>query len=85
MLDISLLIRSQRSSTHTFAERLKYIATVLRVYKKACQDGMTDNNVFDLVGSPRDRLREALNSSHKRKKNNKARHRGQNVEASDYN
>lgn len=72
MLDMSLLIRSQKSSTHTFAERLKYIATVLHVYKKTCQDVMTDNNVFALVGSPLDRPRKALNSSHKGKKNNKS-------------
>ena len=68
MLDMSLIIRSQRSSTYTFAERLKLIAAILRVYKRASQDAMTGNSVFDLVCSPQDRLMEALSKTHSKER-----------------
>lgn len=60
MLDMRLLIRFQRSSTLTFAERLKYTAALLHIHEKACQDLMTGHNVPDFVGSPQDRLVDSL-------------------------
>lgn len=60
MLDMRLLIHFQRSSTLTFAERLKYIDALLRIHETACQDLMTGHNVPDCVGSPQDRLVDSL-------------------------